>query len=155
MFKKAVSLVLLICCTVFCGCSEKNETSVEEESKPLREISSEIVWNDLTLSPITPVCAFEINGGQLDIFPYNDSDFHISMKVIFTSDNKLWSSVKRNYNGSDNLQVYEPFSIVTVENGTTYGYMDRDENSAYLVSTETLPSSYVVRLLEELCNVGI
>ncbi len=154
------SMLVLIGClvlvsTLLTGCGSKVEESLESESNPaLHEISENVEWDGLTLDAITPVCSYETSGDELHIFPYNDNDSHITVKLIFTSINAFWKSVEKSYKDTDNIAIFDNYSLVTNEDGVTYGLLRKDKESAYLVYADTLPSSYVGLVLEELWNAS-
>jgi len=157
MQKKKLGLVIL-CLVLLCGCttSKENindtEVTTTEESLP---ISESIVWENITISNITPVTSFEIRGDGLFIFPYNNNNTHITLRKIFISNNGFWDTVVSTVS-VDNVIVSDfGYELVTLPNGNTLGYVPIDDESAYLVKTETLPSSYVELVLEQLCNGNI
>lgn len=155
MCKKAINIGLIT--TVFVvlsGCSAKTDKVNTEVVTPLHEITKEIEWNDITLEALTPVCSYEIEDEVLYIFPYNDNDFHITVKEIFISDNGFWKTVLKSTKKKNKVKK-DKYSIVTNEKGETIGFLEKDKNSAYLVQTSELPSSYVLYVLDYLCNIDI
>ena len=151
-----IKTLILICLflLILSGCGDEQ---VEESSAvlDLHPISDSTVWDNITIEAITPVTAFEINDDALKIFPYNNNDKHITMRKIVISRNGFWNTVETIYDGSDNLHVTSDYVLITMSNHCTYGYVPIDDEWAYIVSTESLPSSYVEAFLRMLCSTNI
>lgn len=152
MQKQAIICTLLFT-ALLTGCGEQ-DTEPVIETPPLHEITTSVVWDNLTLSQITPVTSIVVSGDSLDIFPYNDNDMHITVKRILISDNDFWQTVF-NTQDTENTMTCDEYSLITTSSGATYGYLEIDEESAYIAFTDSLPSSYVWSALEMLCNSGI
>ncbi len=146
-------VICLLAVLVFMtGCSKKEEIVTEPED--LRPIQSSCIWDNMTIDAITPVTAFESTEDSLLIFPYNNNDTHIKVRLFVVSNNHYWETVKSAYKGTNNIKEGKGYSLVTNEFGVTYGYIERDEETAYLVEADSLPSSYVECTLRALCNAG-
>lgn len=146
--------MLSVLCISLGGCaSDKEDTSVIE-TPPLHGTVTDIQWEGLSLQAITPVCSYELQDSDLDVFPFNDNDAHITMKKILFSGNGFWDTVIREYVNTDNLVVTDKYTYVTFTNGATYGLLMSDVDYGYLVFTESLPSSYVKLVLDTICNTS-
>lgn len=146
-------LTLLLLCSVLIGCGQ--ETVVETVEPELRPISTEIVWDGLSLETITPVTAVEASDSEINIFPYNNNDAHITVRRILISNNGFWNAAISTYKDSENFRSTAKYSYVTLADATTYGYLPIDEEYAYIVFSSDLPSSYVELVLDVLCNSNI
>lgn len=151
MCKKAV-IVLSLACVLIAGCSKSaDETTPMDTSQALREIQESYTWGELEVNNISPVTAFEESGGELKIYPYNDGDSFVVVKVVYTSINDFWNTVKKTYSKTGNYKKIGDTFVVTDKTGVTYGMVKIDDDSSYLVSS-TLPSSYVESVVLDLCK---
>lgn len=144
------SLVFVICLALFLtGCSNESveEPVVETE---LRQVTTNAVWDNRNFDSITPVCAFESTDECLKIFPYNNSEEYIKVEKILISSNGFWNTVTNEFKDTNNVRVLDNYSYITTSSKVTIGYYALDDEYAYIVSTETLPSSYVEKVLEML-----
>ena len=149
--RKSVITVLCLCLLFITGCDEEIEEPVVE-SVDLRPITTSIVWDNKVIQNISPVSAFESSTDMLQIFPYNNNDKHITIRKIIVSDNGFWNTVMLGYEGTENIIVTEQYSLVTNNKECTFGYIPIDYEWAYIVYSETLPSSYVEYVMKVLCN---
>lgn len=147
-------IYLLAVCILLTGCTSTNDVTEIVQENALHNVSDSIVWDNMRIDAITPVCAFETQGDALFIFPYNDNDSHITVRRILISNNGFWDTVKNSYNESDNMRETDKYSLVTTTSAETYGYIPIDDEYAYIVTTETLPSSYVECILQSICNLS-
>lgn len=145
-------LMLILCATLFAGCGSKSEETVT--AADLRPIQSSCIWESVSINSITPVSAFETEGSCLKIFPYNNSESYIKIEKILISNNGFWDTVVKEYEDTNNMRVLDNFSYVTTASKVTIGYLPLDAEYAYIVSSDTLPSSYVEKVLEMLCNTS-
>lgn len=147
-------IYLLAVCVLLTGCTSTNDVPKIVQENALHNVSDSIVWDNMCINAITPVCAFETQGDVLFIFPYNNNDSHITVRKILISNNGFWDTVKNSYNESDNIRETDKYSLVTTMSAETYGYIPIDDEYAYIVTTGTLPSSYVECILQSICNLS-
>lgn len=153
---KKLAIVLIGVTMLLCGCGKQEEEVVSEPVpvSHLHEPTESIVWNNMLLNGITPVTSFESTDDTLTIFPYYDNDAHITVRKIIISDNAFWNSVISQYIDSDNIKYVNDYALVTNTDGKSFGYIGIDEKTAYIISTDTLPSAYVESTLKLLCNTN-
>lgn len=144
--RRACTLIVLVTILTLCGCGTKKvdqeQTTVPEVSY-LHEPIQSYTWNGYTFDNIFPASSFSETSDGLDIFPCYDSDAHISVGKIIISGNGFWDSVITQYSNTNNIVERDNYSYVTAESGETIGYIENDNNSAYVVRSSTLPSGYV------------
>lgn len=145
-------LILLSLCFL-CGCGKVEEPDVVVQPD-LRPVMTEYTWNELSLKGITPVTSFEEQGDEINIYPYNNNEQHISIRKIFISSNNFWSTVTDSYSGTENCIKRDKYTFITFDNQTTVCYFPIDEESAYVLES-TLPSGYVDLTAKMLCSIGI
>ena len=151
MRKTIACFVVLYALLVGCASETQPETQMPVSEVCLHEPSDSHVWQGITIPAISPVTAFEEYGDTLKIFPYYNDNAYISLRVVLVSGNDFWNTVTSTYLDSGNAIVKDQYSYVTTENGITYGLLPVSETAAIVAET-TLPSSYVDRILEMLCQ---
>lgn len=154
---------MLVASIGLAGCSQKDFEEPEEveeidtvvDEVTLHEITDSIVYDNKQLTHITPISSFEADGAELNVFPHFNKEQHINVKRIVISGNKFWTSVCKDAKQTDNYKknAKKGYTLVSHE-GTTYGYVEIDDEEAYLVTTSDLPSSYVELVLEQLCSTN-
>lgn len=157
MRKKAVVVIFILVSFLLAGCSNKS-VNEDDTVNDVVESSSRVIldsydWENITVEKITPVTAFEVMGDELHIFPYNDGDDYVAVRIVYNSDNNFWGSVQNVYSGTDNFKEVGSTFLVTNETGVTYGMVEIDEEESYLVSS-SLPSSYVESVMLQLCRLS-
>lgn len=150
--QKLLSMLILCSTILLLGCSNKNEETVSVPD--LRPIQYSCEWDSVSVNSITPVSTFETEDDCLKIFPYNNSESYIKIEKILISNNGFWDTVVKEYKDTNNVRVLDNFSYVTTASKVTIGYLPLDDEYAYIVSSDTLPSSYVEKVLEMLCNTS-
>lgn len=149
MIRVALLLSLLLLLT---GCGEQEEVEVPEVPVTyLHEQADSVLWDDKTISAITPCCAFDSQSDVLTIYPYFDSDVSVTVKKLLLSDNNFWSAITSPLE-VDNCYTTEEYSFATMPNGTTVGMVPIDSEMCYWVSSNQLPSGYVQAVLKVLCQ---
>lgn len=148
MRKRFYLIVFAVLLLTACG----SEPVIEPEPVFLHQQSSSIVWDNLNINQITPCNAYEFNGADLQIFPYYNDTKYITIKKIILSNNNFWDTVTEPYKDSENYQAFDSCSLFTLNNGMTIGIKPIDDENAYVVFSDTLPSSYVRAVLKILCN---
>lgn len=133
------------------ACGEEPEPEVPP-TPPKHAQAALFVWDELTVNAITPVTAFETNGSDLQIYPYFDDDKYILMRKIFLSNNNFWNTVTATFQDTDNYISSESYSLFTLENGYTVALIPIDEETAYVVSSNQLPSAYVEKVCDTICQ---
>lgn len=151
MQKVKVLLLSILSILLLVGCTSEEEIVVEEVP-PLHSIQDSISWNSISMNGITPVCAFETIDDELKIFPYYDSDAHISMKRIFISGNGFWDTFTKDYTDTGNIKVTDKYTLITTNTGNSMVLINIDSETAYVVESDTLPSSYVQLVADALCK---
>ena len=150
--QKLTTFITLIIMLGLCGCSKKEV--VPPPAPELRSVQTSTVWESVSINAITPVSAFEVEDACLKIFPYNNHEAYIKVEKILISGNGFWNTVTEDYKDTNNIRYVGNISYITIPNGKTMGYVPIDNEYAYLVSTDTLPSSYVEKVLVMLCNTS-
>ena len=146
---KTLLIASLLVLLVGCG---KEETPVEVEQPPLHTMQSSYKTSSISANAITPTTAFEEVGDELRLYPFYNSDHYISMKVILISNNDFWNTIISGYTGTNNLQVYDKYSLITTSFGKTITVIPRSSEEAIVISSDTLPSGYVKATADMLCN---
>lgn len=144
---------LIICCLLLlslCGCGKKEPVTPEPVYVPLRPIMSTVAWDNLNITSITPVTAFESTEPTLSIFPYNDNDSYIKVERFIFSNNNLFDIIVSSCS-AENVVATDRYSLCTLKSGTTYALLPFSEDTGYLVTTQ-LPSSYCEKVVEMLCQ---
>ena len=148
--RKRFYLILLLA-LMLTACGEEPVIEVQEPP-PLHNITDVFVWDSLVLESITPCNSYEAFGDDLQIFPYYNDTKYITIRKIVLSDTGFWETVSAPYKGTENFLSSDKYSLFTMTNGTTIGYFPMSDDYAYVVITDSLPSSYVVAVLNLLCN---
>lgn len=151
MCKKIIASLLIAMSLCGCGDTDKGEEVVSTEES-LHEISDSVVWDGMTIKSITPVCSFELNGDDLQIFPHYNNTAYINVVKILISDKAFWKTVSTPFIDTDNYIKANGYELITTEDGNTLAYIRNSEEYAYLVSSNTLPSGYVSLVAEVLCK---
>lgn len=141
---------LALCLMLLTGCGEEPVEEVPYVPKHQQQASYQ--WDGKVINGLTPVSAFEQSGDDLQIFPYFDADDYIIMKRIFKSGNGFWETTVAPYKETENYVTTKDYSLVTMDTGATYAWIDIDDETAYLVSTATLSSAYVREVCDQLCQ---
>lgn len=145
-------LPVVMLCLLLVGCSSEpvTETPVVPDKRP---VMSEFSNGSISMNSITPRTSYEDSGDVVYIYPYNNSDEHITIEKILVSDCGFWTTVISEYSESNNLVVRDRYSLITLSDGTTYGYIANSEDTAYVLRS-SLPSSYVEAVLDNLWISG-
>lgn len=149
-FKCLISCCLLLLCLG--GCSKEVEEEVVEfveETPPLSEVADSATFEDLTVDALGPWCGFIYNATSLEIHPFYDSTQHIIIERILLSDKPYWKVIKSTEGVI--VKEYPHGSMLTMSSGASYGYIEDGNGYAYVLSTDTLPSSYLDYIMR---NVG-
>lgn len=146
-------VIIIACCCLLCGCSSTSNEVVPTEQPDLHEVVTSITWDNKEIDIKSPVSSYQIDGDQLIIYPYNNSDKHITLKKVLISNCRFWDTVEKGFE-KENLKKTDRYSIVTNKSGMTYGYMPISKTDAYIATTDTLPSSYAQELLDILCSTN-
>ncbi len=147
--KLLVSLALLS--ILLTGCGEEPEPEPVPVTY-LHEQMESVVWNDKTIKAITPCCSFDSSTDKLIVYPYYDNDASVTVeKLLLSENNEFWEAIKSPYTGTDNVVEAEGYSLITLENGNTIGYIELENSMCYWVTSDTLPSGYVQAVLKALC----
>lgn len=142
---------LLVCLLLLCGCSKEEEVYVPP-APPLHEQADSFQNDIVSMNSITPVSAFESVGDEVHLFPFYDSDKYINMKLVLVSDNGFWNTLLESYEGTDNLQTFEKYSLITTPSGNTMVMLPYDEDYNLLIESSQLPSGYVKATADKLCK---
>lgn len=151
MCKKIIASLLIAMSLCGCGDTDKCEEAVSTEES-LHEISDSVVWDGMTIKAITPVCSFELDGDDLQIFPHYNNTAYINVVKILISDKAFWKTVSTPFIDTDNYIKANGYELITTEDGNTLAYIRSSEEYAYLVSSNKLPSGYVSLVAEVLCK---
>lgn len=151
MFKRNFTLICLVFLFMLVGCGKGREVPEPTVPADLRPIESSVVWDSIIFDSITPVTAFDVTDSELRIYPYNNSDRYITISKILKSRNRYWETAESTYTESGNVLKTDYYSLITLPTSITMGYVDCDDEYAFLVTSD-LPSSYVKLVLEELCS---
>lgn len=147
--QKHAFLVMLILSLFLSGCGKEKEVVAKQDLYP---IMSQTVWDDITITAITPVCSFISDADSLKIFPYNNKDVYISVKKVVISDNSFWKTVEAEYKSTANIKKGDGYSLITNKEHVTYGYVLINKEYAYVTSAAKLPSSYVQEVCKVICK---
>lgn len=145
-------LPVIMLCLLLMGCSSEpvTESPVIPDKRP---VMSEFSNGSISMNSITPRTSYEDSGDVVCIYPYNNSDEHITIEKILVSDCGFWTTVISEYSESNNLVKRDRYSLITLSDGTTYGYIANSEDTAYVLRS-SLPSSYVEAVLDNLWISG-
>ena len=146
------SFVGLVCVLLLAGCAAKEEPEVIPAPADLHSIQAYTDWNSIHIDAFTPVCAFEQDGDCLHIFPYNNSTRHITIEKYLYSENRLFEQLTKARSDTNKVETQQ-YSLFTNSDGMTYAFVPVSENFGWLVSSD-LPSSYCIKVVEQLCKQG-
>ena len=150
---KYAIFLLLVCVLTACGDAEPVPELTPQPTLPPKHMqATATVWDNLTISEITPTTAFEQVSDSLRIYPYFDGDSYILMKKIFLSNNNFWDTATQSYTDTDNYIKTAKYSLITLDNGYTVAMIPIDEETAYVVTTNQLPSAYVKKVCDIVCQ---
>ena len=152
MCYKKVTMCLLLALVLCCGCGKEKSDEEVVVVQDLRPISTEVTWDNISIKQITPVTAFETDASTTKIFPFNNSDKYITIEKIVISDNGFWETLSTGYKDTNNFKTADSWSLITTTDSISIGYLQLDEENAYIVKTNSLPSSYCILVLEQLCQ---
>lgn len=151
MHKITCGALLLSLLLFVTGCGEQEVEVPEVPVTYLHEQADSTEWDGLTVSAITPCCAFDSQPDTLTIYPYFDSDLSVKVEKILLSENDFWNAITVSLE-KDNCYTTEEYSLATMTNGTTVGMLPIDEETCYWVTSNQLPSGYVQAVLKSLCQ---
>lgn len=156
MYKKITTLCLcVIILMTACGAAEAEEPVFESPVSYMHQPAVSYTWSGISFDNLFPASSYEESGESLNIFPYYNNDSHITVRKILISGNDFWDNVIKQYTGTDNIRNLENYSYVTNASGMTVGYYAIDDKSAYIVSTDTLPSGYVETVLSYIHRASV
>ena len=149
--RKSLIACLLIA-LLLCGCGAAEEPVIVEEPVhvPLRNVSSTVTWDNISLNSFTPVTAFDCTESTLSIFPYNDNASYIKVEKFIFSSNNLFNILVSSCS-VENVVNSDYYTLCTLPSGDTYALLKVTSDTGYLVSTK-LPSSYCKKVVEMLCQ---
>lgn len=153
MYRGITFLAMIMLMIMLTACGEAEPAPTPEPTPvhvPKHKITQQVTWENMILSPITPVCSFEVRDADLYVFTDNEGDSYIQLKRFYFSSNNLWKQLIATID-SKNLLEKEGYTICSV-NGTTYAFIPMDDESGFLVSTK-LESGYCERMADEVWRV--
>lgn len=139
--------MILFCLLTSTVNAEENsiDSPIGQEAESV-EMEQSYTFGNYIVGSITPWCSFEERDSSLQIFPYYSSDKHIIMKDILVSGIPFWDCVKKSDSNIVTQKIAD-FEVLTFSNGKTIAYKESEE-TCLIIQSDTLPSSYVIEVLQ-------
>ena len=147
---RRVIAALLFCIVLLTACGDEEDAMPVSNEPVLSEQADTMDIFGVEFKSIGPVCGYITTDDYVEIHPYYNSDSHIRVEKILLSDRGFWKTVESSVSESAVIQEKENYSLITLKDGTTYGYKESGDGYAIVAKSVELPSYYVKAVMDRL-----
>jgi hypothetical protein len=147
-------LLALVLSLFLVGCDSSDADSEVVNVPDVSVRADSELFENITIPAIGSVCGFIKTDTHLEIHPFYNSVKHISLEKFYLSDLPFWDTLLSSNSDICSVIETEHYSIITNEDGCTFGVFPINEDEALLVKSHDLPSGYVKIVMDKLWQQG-